>query len=121
MEVPDPASRAQAGDIDQHSVVVDPHAYRWRHSTWRGRPWHEAVIYEVHVGVLGGFAAVEQQLARLVELGITAIELMPLGQFPGERNWGYDGVLPYAPQASYGSPRPTQTPDRPPPTVMVWR
>ena len=104
LEVPDPASRAQAGGIDQHSVVVDPHAYRWQHRTWRGRPWHEAVIYELHVGVLGGFAAVEQQLARLVELGVTAIELMPVAQFPGERNWGYDGVLPYAPQASYGSP-----------------
>ena len=104
MEVPDPASRAQAGDIDQHSVVVDPLAYRWQHNAWAGRPWNEAVIYELHVGALGGFQGVEQQLARLVELGITAIELMPLGQFPGERNWGYDGVLPYAPQASYGSP-----------------
>ena len=104
LEVPDPASRAQAGDIDQHSVVVDPLAYQWRHSTWLGRPWCEAVIYELHVGVLGGFQAVEQQLARLVELGVTAIELMPIAQFPGERNWGYDGVLPYAPQASYGTP-----------------
>jgi len=62
------------------------------------------VIYELHVGALGGFSAVEQHLARLVELGVTAIELMPIAQFPGERNWGYDGVLPYAPQASYGSP-----------------
>ncbi|WP_095194130.1 malto-oligosyltrehalose trehalohydrolase [Pseudomonas sp. Irchel 3A7] len=104
LEVPDPASRAQGGDIDQRSVVVDPHAYCWQHSTWQGRPWNEAVIYELHVGALGGFQAVEQHLARLVELGITAIELMPVAQFPGERNWGYDGVLPYAPQASYGSP-----------------
>ncbi|WP_433740837.1 malto-oligosyltrehalose trehalohydrolase [Pseudomonas putida] len=104
LEVPDPASRAQAGDIDQRSLVVDPHAYRWQHSTWLGRPWNEAVIYELHVGALGGFQAVEQHLAHLVELGITAIELMPVAQFPGERNWGYDGVLPYAPQASYGSP-----------------
>ena len=104
LEVPDPASRAQAGDIDQHSVVVDPLAYAWQHSTWLGRPWNEAVIYELHVGALGGFAAVEQHLARLVELGITAIELMPIAQFPGDRNWGYDGVLPYAPQASYGTP-----------------
>ncbi|WP_160109329.1 malto-oligosyltrehalose trehalohydrolase [Pseudomonas izuensis] len=104
LEVPDPASRAQAGDIHQHSVVVDPHAYRWQHSAWLGRPWNEAVIYEMHVGALGGFQAVEQHLARLVELGITAIELMPVAQFPGERNWGYDGVLPYAPQSSYGSP-----------------
>ncbi|MBV4484850.1 malto-oligosyltrehalose trehalohydrolase [Pseudomonas sp. SWRI153] len=104
LEVPDPASRAQDGDIDRHSVVVDPHAYSWRHTAWKGRPWNEAVIYELHVGALGGFAEVEQHLARLVALGITAIELMPLAQFPGDRNWGYDGVLPYAPQASYGTP-----------------
>ncbi|WP_448092693.1 malto-oligosyltrehalose trehalohydrolase [Pseudomonas lini] len=104
LEVPDPASRAQAGDIDSHSVVVDPLAYRWQHSAWQGRPWNEAVIYELHVGALGGFSQVEQHLEHLVELGITAIELMPLAQFPGERNWGYDGVLLYAPQASYGSP-----------------
>ncbi|MFM9488205.1 malto-oligosyltrehalose trehalohydrolase [Pseudomonas monachiensis] len=104
LEVPDPASRAQAGDIDRHSVVVDPLAYAWQHAAWLGRPWNEAVIYELHVGALGGFSAVEQHLARLVELGVTAIELMPVAQFPGERNWGYDGVLPYAPQASYGSP-----------------
>jgi maltooligosyltrehalose trehalohydrolase len=104
LEVPDPASRAQAGDLDRHSVVVDPLAYRWQHSAWQGRPWNEAVIYELHVGALGGFSAVEEHLTRLAELGITAIELMPIAQFPGERNWGYDGVLPYAPQASYGSP-----------------
>ncbi|MFL7964472.1 maltooligosyltrehalose trehalohydrolase [Pseudomonas sp. NFIX10] len=104
LEVPDPASRAQAGDIDRHSVVVDPHAYPWRHTQWCGRPWHEAVIYELHVGALGGFNGVEQHLARLAGLGVTAIELMPLAQFPGDRNWGYDGVLPYAPQASYGTP-----------------
>ncbi|AXP03460.1 malto-oligosyltrehalose trehalohydrolase [Pseudomonas bijieensis] len=104
LEVPDPASRAQAGDIDRHSVVVDPHAYSWRHTQWSGRPWHEAVIYELHVGALGGFNGVEQHLARLAGLGVTAIELMPLAQFPGDRNWGYDGVLPYAPQASYGTP-----------------
>ncbi|CAN1601387.1 malto-oligosyltrehalose trehalohydrolase [Pseudomonas mediterranea] len=104
LEVPDPASRAQAGDIDRPSVVVDPHAYQWRHTQWSGRPWYEAVIYELHVGTLGGFEEVEQQLARLAGLGVTAIELMPLAQFPGDRNWGYDGVLPYAPQASYGTP-----------------
>ncbi|MCX2546436.1 malto-oligosyltrehalose trehalohydrolase [Pseudomonas sp. COW5] len=104
LEVPDPASRAQDGDLDRHSVVVDPHAYHWRHSTWQGRPWNEAVIYELHVGALGGFAEVEQHLARLAGLGITAIELMPIAQFPGARNWGYDGVLPFAPQASYGTP-----------------
>ncbi|EJM85231.1 malto-oligosyltrehalose trehalohydrolase [Pseudomonas sp. GM60] len=104
LEVPDPASRAQAGDIHRHSVVVDPLAYTWRHRDWLGRPWNEAVIYELHVGALGGYVEVEQHLARLAGLGVTAIELMPLAQFPGDRNWGYDGVLPYAPQASYGTP-----------------
>jgi maltooligosyltrehalose trehalohydrolase len=104
MDVPDPASRAQASDVHGWSLVVDPLAYPWRHTGWLGRPWHEAVIYELHVGTLGGYAAVEQHLARLAELGVTAIELMPLAQFPGERNWGYDGVLPYAPQSSYGTP-----------------
>lgn len=104
LQVPDPASRAQAGDVHDPSVVVDPHDYLWRHDDWRGRPWHEAVIYELHVGLLGGFAGVERQLADLAALGVTAIELMPIAEFPGERNWGYDGVLPYAPEAAYGSP-----------------
>jgi len=104
LEVPDPASRAQVGDVHSHSIVVDPMAYHWQNSAWQGRPWHEAIIYELHVGTLGGYAGVEAHLARLVELGVTAIELMPIAQFPGERNWGYDGVLPYAPQSSYGTP-----------------
>ncbi|ETK25007.1 putative trehalose trehalohydrolase protein [Pseudomonas sp. FH1] len=104
MDVPDPASRAQASDVHGWSLVVDPLVYQWRHSQWQGRPWHEAVIYELHVGAMGGYAGVEKHLPRLAELGVTAIELMPLAQFPGERNWGYDGVLPYAPQASYGTP-----------------
>lgn len=82
MEVPDPASRAQAGDIHQPSVVVDPLAYHWQHNAWAGRPWNEAVIYELHVGALGGFQGVERQLARLVELGITAIELDAPGAIP---------------------------------------
>ena len=103
-DVPDPASRAQASDVHGWSVVVDPLAYQWRNANWQGRPWHEAVIYELHVGAMGGYAGVEKHLPRLAELGVTAIELMPLAQFPGERNWGYDGVLPYAPQASYGTP-----------------
>ena len=103
-DVPDPASRAQASDVHGWSLVVDPLAYHWRQPNWQGRPWHEAVIYELHVGALGGYANVEQHLPRLAELGVTAIELMPLAQFPGERNWGYDGVLPYAPHSSYGTP-----------------
>ncbi|MGR0136697.1 malto-oligosyltrehalose trehalohydrolase [Pseudomonas sp. RSP] len=103
-DVPDPASRAQASDVHGWSLVVDPLAYHWRQPNWQGRPWHEAVIYELHVGALGRYANVEQHLPRLAEMGVTAIELMPLAQFPGERNWGYDGVLPYAPHSSYGTP-----------------
>jgi maltooligosyltrehalose trehalohydrolase len=104
LEVPDPASRAQVDDVHSHSIVVDPLAYQWQNTAWQGRPWHEAVIYELHVGSLGGYAGVEKHLKRLADLGVTAIELMPLAQFPGDRNWGYDGVLPYAPQSSYGTP-----------------
>ena len=103
-EVPDPASRYQPDGITGYAAIVDPHRYAWRATQWRGRPWHETVLYELHVGLLGGYAGVERQLPELVQLGITAIELMPLGEFPGERNWGYDGVLPFAPQSSYGSP-----------------
>ncbi len=102
--VPDPASRAQAGDVHDPSLVVDPTAYAWRHANWRGRPWHETVLYELHVGVMGGFAAAAAKLPELAALGVTAIELMPVADFPGERNWGYDGVLPYAPDAAYGTP-----------------
>jgi malto-oligosyltrehalose trehalohydrolase len=102
--IPDPASHAQSGDVHGMSVVVDPRAYRWRHPDWKGRPWHEAVVYELHAGLLGGYAGVARELPRLVELGITAIELMPIAEFPGARNWGYDGTLPYAPECSYGTP-----------------
>jgi malto-oligosyltrehalose trehalohydrolase len=103
-QIPDPASRAQADDVHGNSVVVDPGAYRWRHTDWRGRPWQETVLYELHVGAFGGFANVARELARLADLGITAVELMPIAEFPGARNWGYDGVLPFAPECSYGSP-----------------
>jgi maltooligosyltrehalose trehalohydrolase len=102
--IPDPASRAQDGDIHGRSIVVDAQSYRWRNGGWRGRPWHETVIYELHAGILGGFAGIARELPRLSELGVTAIELMPIGEFPGARNWGYDGALPYAPECSYGSP-----------------
>jgi maltooligosyltrehalose trehalohydrolase len=84
-------------------VVVDPGAYRWR-TPWLGRPWQETVLYELHAGLLGGFRGVEKELPRLSALGITAVELMPVNEFPGRRNWGYDGVLPFAPDAAYGSP-----------------
>jgi maltooligosyltrehalose trehalohydrolase len=104
MAVPDPASRQQAGDVHDASVVVDPRGYAWRHPEWAGRPWHEVVLYELHAGLLGGFRGVEAELPRLRDLGVTAIELMPIGAFPGARNWGYDGVLPYAPDATLGTP-----------------
>jgi maltooligosyltrehalose trehalohydrolase len=104
LAVPDPAGRAQAEDVHSASVVVDPSSYRWRRPDWRGRPWRETVIYELHVGTFGGFAGVARRLPRLADLGITAIELMPVAEFPGSRNWGYDGVLPFAPEHSYGSP-----------------
>jgi maltooligosyltrehalose trehalohydrolase len=104
LSIADPASRAQQGDVDGDSLVVDPGDYQWQHAEWQGRPWHEAVIYELHVGALGGFDAVAARLPALAALGITAIELMPVADFPGPRNWGYDGVLPFAPDSAYGSP-----------------
>ncbi|BDU16531.1 malto-oligosyltrehalose trehalohydrolase [Lysobacter auxotrophicus] len=102
--VPDPASRWQPDGADGASAVFDPDAYAWQHAQWRGRPWNEAVIYELHVGTCGGYAGVRAQLPRLAALGITAIELMPVAEFAGRRNWGYDGVLPYAPASAYGTP-----------------
>ena len=104
MAFPDPASRAQAGDVHDPSLVVDPTAYHWQHPGWRGRPWHEAVVYELHPGAFGGFDGIRAELPRLAALGVTAVELMPVADFPGSHNWGYDGVLPYAPDASYGTP-----------------
>lgn len=104
LAVPDPASRAQADDVHGPSLVVDPLQYEWRHAGWRGRPWHETVLYELHTGAFGGFAGVQAALPILADLGITAVELMPVNDFPGKRNWGYDGVLPFAPDRSYGTP-----------------
>ena len=104
MRVPDPASRAQRDDVHGESLLVDPAAYQWRYASWRNRPWHEAVVYELHPGAFGGFKGITGQLDRLVELGVTAVELMPIADFPGRHNWGYDGVLPYAPDRAYGSP-----------------
>ena len=104
MAFPDPASRAQAGDVHDPSLVVDPRAYAWQHGDWKGRPWHEAVVYELHPGAFGGFDGIRAQLPRLAELGVTVVELMPIADFPGAHNWGYDGVLPFAPDAAYGTP-----------------
>jgi glycogen operon protein len=107
LRVPDPASRLQAGDVHDPSVVVEPAAYVWRHPDWRGRPWHETVLYELHVGTFGeerSLDGVRRRIRHLADLGITAIELMPLADFVGRRNWGYDGVLPFAVDTAYGSP-----------------
>lgn len=107
LAVPDPASRTQASDVHGPSLVVDPAAYRWNERAWVGRRWEEAVIYELHVGTFteaGTFAAAIEKLDHLADLGITAIEIMPVAQFSGDRGWGYDGVLPYAPHRAYGGP-----------------
>jgi maltooligosyltrehalose trehalohydrolase len=105
--VPDPASRFQPEDIKGPSLVVDPRAHAWSDDGWSGRPWEETVLYEAHVGTAtpeGTYAGLANKLETLRDLGITAIELLPLSDFPGRRNWGYDGVLPYAPDSAYGTP-----------------
>jgi maltooligosyltrehalose trehalohydrolase len=104
---PDPASRVNPWDVNGPSVVVDPRRYEWEDAQWKGRPWHEAVVYELHVGTFtpeGTFRAVIPKLDHLVKTGITAIELMPVADFAGKRGWGYDGVLPFAPDSAYGFP-----------------
>jgi malto-oligosyltrehalose trehalohydrolase len=106
-EVPDPASRFQPHDVHGPSEVIDPNAFDWKDHAWQGRPWEEAVIYELHVGAFtpsGTFGTVRDRLAYLAELGVTAVELMPVADFPGQRNWGYDGVYPFAPDSTYGRP-----------------
>ncbi len=103
MAVPDPASRAQDGGVNGWSIVVDPAAYEWRND-WAGRAWEETVVMEVHAGTCGGFRGLADKLPEIAALGVTAIELMPVNAFGGTRNWGYDGVLPYAPADSYGTP-----------------
>ncbi len=106
-EFPDPASRFQPRDVHGPSEVVDPAAFDWHDSAWRGRRWEEAVIYELHVGAFtpsGTFSAVRERLDYLADLGITALELMPVADFPGRGNWGYDGVFLFAPDNIYGRP-----------------
>ncbi|MFU0504417.1 malto-oligosyltrehalose trehalohydrolase [Pseudaminobacter sp. NGMCC 1.201702] len=110
--VPDPAARAQTGDVHGPSIVVDPTHYPWKDVEWGGRPWEEAVIYELHVGTFtaeGTFSAAIERLPYLADLGVTAVEIMPVAQFAGERGWGYDGVLLYAPHRAYGSPEDMKT------------
>ena len=104
--VPDPASRQNPRGVHQPSCVVDPLQFEWDNN-WLGRPWPEVVLYEMHVGAFtseGTFAAAVQRLEILAGLGITAIELMPVADFPGRFGWGYDGVLPFAPHPGYGTP-----------------
>ncbi|HET7570293.1 MAG TPA: malto-oligosyltrehalose trehalohydrolase [Gammaproteobacteria bacterium] len=107
LRVPDPASRFQPDDVHGPSQVIDPRAYEWRQTDWRGRPWREAALYETHVGAFttsGDYDSLRRKLDYLAGIGITAVELMPLSDFEGRRNWGYDGVLPFAPDSSYGTP-----------------
>jgi maltooligosyltrehalose trehalohydrolase len=108
---PDPASRSQPADIHGPSQVVDP-TFPWQDHDWHGLPLQQYIVYELHVGTFsatGTFAGVIPHLQTLKDLGITAIELMPVAQFPGSRNWGYDGVYPYAAQHAYGGPQGLKT------------
>ncbi|MFZ0201080.1 MAG: malto-oligosyltrehalose trehalohydrolase [Candidatus Sulfotelmatobacter sp.] len=106
-EVPDPASRFQPRDVHGPSEVIDPHGFDWQDDAWLGRRWEESVIYELHVGAFtqaGTFSSVGERLDYLANLGVTALELMPIADFPGRRNWGYDGVYQFAPDSLYGRP-----------------
>ena len=106
-ERPDPASFFQPHGVHQSSQVIDHRKFHWRDDKWTGISLKEMIIYEVHIGTFtneGTFEAIVPRLKNLKELGINAIEIMPVAQFPGERNWGYDGVFPFAVQNSYGSP-----------------
>ncbi len=104
---PDPASRYQPEGVHGPSEIIDPDAFAWEDDAWKGIPLSDYIIYELHIGVFtpeGTFQAIIPRLDYLTELGITALEIMPVSQFPGDRNWGYDGVYPFAPQNSYGGP-----------------
>ena len=105
--LPDPVSRFQPDGVHGPSEVVDPSAYRWRDGGWPGRAWEEIVIYELHLGTFspeGDFAGAIARLDHLRDLGVTAVELMPIAEFAGRRNWGYDGVQLFAPASCYGRP-----------------
>ena len=107
LRVPDPASRHQPQDLHGPSEVIDPSSFAWTDAHWPGRPWHETVLYELHIGAFtpeGTFLAAIGKLDHLVALGVTTIEVMPVGDFPGGWDWGYDGALLYAPDSTYGRP-----------------
>ncbi len=104
---PDPASQYQPQDIHGPSQITDHSAFNWTDAEWKGMPLKEMIIYELHTGTFtedGTFEGIITKIPYLNELGINAIEIMPVGQFPGNRNWGYDGVYPFAVQSSYGGP-----------------
>ena len=112
LQVPDPASRFQPDDLHGASEVIDPAAFPWENPGWQGRPWEETVLYELHVGTFtpqGTYQGVMDRLDYLVDLGVTAIELMPVADFPGRHDWGYNGAALYAPDASYGRPEELKT------------
>jgi malto-oligosyltrehalose trehalohydrolase len=107
IEVPDPASHFQPQDVFGPSEVIDHDRFEWRAKQWRGRPWQDTAILELHIGAFspgGTFCSAIEKLDHVVESGLTAIELMPIADFAGRRNWGYDGVLLYAPDSAYGRP-----------------
>ncbi|HEY6441895.1 MAG TPA: malto-oligosyltrehalose trehalohydrolase [Candidatus Acidoferrales bacterium] len=106
-ERPDPASRFQPDGVHGPSQLVDLRMFQWSDSNWKGRRLGSSIFYELHVGTYtreGTFEAIIERLPELVDLGVTTIELMPVAQFPGSRNWGYDGVYLFAPQNTYGGP-----------------
>jgi maltooligosyltrehalose trehalohydrolase len=110
-ERPDPASRRQADGVHGPSELVDLHNFEWTDRDWKGLQLADSVFYEVHVGTFtneGTFDALRAELDRLAPIGVTTVEIMPIAQFPGSRNWGYDGVYPFAVQNSYGVPRDLQ-------------
>jgi len=110
-ERPDPASRYQPDGVHEASAVIDP-TFEWTDGFWYGIPLRDYILYELHVGTYtseGTFAAIIPHLGELRDMGITALELMPVAQFPGSRNWGYDGVYPFAVQNSYGGPEGLKT------------
>ena len=107
LDIPDPISHFQPDDITGPSEVIDHSLHRWQCADWKGLPWERAVFLETHVGTFtaeGTYRAMMAKLDHLAETGITALELMPLADFPGRWNWGYDGVLPFAPDSTYGTP-----------------
>ena len=105
--LPDPASLSQPGGVHGPSSAFDVKDFKWTDEHWENPALEKYLIYEIHTGTFsfeGSFAAIEQKLDHLIALGVTAIEIMPVGQFAGGRNWGYDGVFPFAVQNSYGGP-----------------